>query len=165
MSKNLLIVVNVHVVHLPFPPWEFVVQVDTPKYAYVWSSPPCCSSIRPILLQSYKYSTNPLWSLWSLWLRRKEDWAFELDLYQQDPLTPMQKISSCNFVDWDQRMNEIVKVSLHRKFFHSFFHQILHEEGPDQENRKQREGAWCVGRKEQANFFRLNCVWNHWVRL
>ena len=58
-------------------------------------------------------------------------------------------------------MNKIVEVSLHRKFFHSYSHQILHEEGPDQENRKQREGAWCVGRKGQAILFGSICSWNH----
>ena len=50
-------------------------------------------------------------------------------------------------------MNKIVKVSLHRKFFHSYSHQILHEEGPDQENRKQREGAWCVEGKDRRFCF------------
>ena len=74
----------------------------------------------------------------------------------------MQKISSWNSVDWDQRMNKIVKVPLHRKFFHSYSHQILHEEGPDQENRKQREGAWWFRRKGQAILFCSNCSWNHW---
>ena len=63
----------------------------------------------------------------------------------------------CSIMLW------LVEVSLHRKFFHSYYsHQILHEEVPDQENRKQREGAWCVGRKGQAILFCSICSWNHW---
>ena len=44
-------------------------------------------------------------------------------------------------------MNEIVKVSLHRKFFHSYSHQILHEEGPDQEiGSREREHGVLEGK-------------------
>ena len=50
-------------------------------------------------------------------------------------------------------MNEIVEDSLHRKIFHSYDHHILHEEGPDQENRKQREREHSVLKGKDRQFF------------
>ena len=54
-------------------------------------------------------------------------------------------------------MNEIVEDSLHRKIFHSYDHHILHEEGPDQENRKQREREHSVleGKDRQFCFVQI----------